>query len=149
MQHLTGWYHGERLIVCRDGDLAARRAPKREELLAATERDPARIQTAARRSAIHGAGPLPSRWRWVAWLKRRMREHFDLTITDTSFNFARKAEAIEAEAATDGLYIVRTSLGPEVLDDAATVQSCKSLARVERSFRCTKTVDLRVRPVHH
>jgi hypothetical protein len=78
-----------------------------------------------------------------------MRKHFDLEITDTSFSFARKIDAIDAEAATDGIYIVRTSLAADVLDDAATVRSYKSLAQVERAFRCIKTVDLQVRPVHH
>ena len=63
--------------------------------------------------------------------------------------FARKTDAIAAEAATDGIYIVRTSLAAEVLDDAATVRSYKSLSQVERAFRCIKTVDLQVRPVHH
>jgi hypothetical protein len=79
--------------------------------------------------------------------KHKMRKHFDLTITDTSFGFARKTGAIEAEAATDEIYIVRISLGSEVMDDAATVRSYKSLSRVERAFRCIKTVDLQVRPV--
>lgn len=81
--------------------------------------------------------------------KHKMRKHFDLTITDASFNFARKVDAIAAEAATDGIYIVRTNLAAEVLDDAATVRSYKSPSQVERAFRCIKTVDLQVRPVHH
>src|SRR3954449_4179737 len=79
----------------------------------------------------------------------KMAKHFDLTITDAAFSFARKTAEIQAEAATDGLYVVRTSLPVEALDDAATVRSYKSLARVERAFRCIKTVDLQVRPVHH
>src|SRR5206468_375708 len=79
----------------------------------------------------------------------KMAKHFDLTITDASFSFARKTTEIQAEAASDGLYVVRTSLPAEALDDAATVRSYKSLARVERAFRCIKTVDLQVRPVHH
>ena len=78
-----------------------------------------------------------------------MRKHFDLAITDTSFGFARKTAEIAAEAATDGIYIVRTSLPAAVLDDAATVRSYKSLAQVERAFRCIKTVDLHVRPIYH
>ena len=81
--------------------------------------------------------------------KHKMAKHFDLDITDTSFSFARKTAEIAAEAATDGLYVVRTSLPAEVLDDAATVRSYKSLALVERAFRCIKTVDLQVRPVYH
>jgi hypothetical protein len=76
-------------------------------------------------------------------------KHFDLAITDTAFSFARKTQEIAAEAATDGVYVVRTSLPAETLDDAATVRSYKSLALVERAFRCIKTVDLQVRPIYH
>src|SRR3954451_15230418 len=78
-----------------------------------------------------------------------MAKHFDLTITDAAFSFAPKTAEIQAEAASDGLYVVRTSLPAEALDDAATVRSYKSLGRVERAFRCIKTVDLQVRPVYH
>ena len=81
--------------------------------------------------------------------KHNMRKHFDLTIAETSFGFARKTDAIEAEAATDGIYIVRTNLAPEVMDDPTAVRSYKSLSRVERAFRSIKTVDLQVRPVRH
>jgi hypothetical protein len=79
----------------------------------------------------------------------KMKKHFDLTITDDAFSFARKTTEIAAEAATDGLYVVRTSLPEQTLGDADTVRSYKSLARVERAFRCIKTVDLNVRPVYH
>src|SRR6185312_12860369 len=79
----------------------------------------------------------------------KMRKHFDLTITDDAFSFARKSAEIAAEAATDGLYVVRTSLAEATLGDADTVRSYKSLALVERAFRCVKTVDLHVRPVYH
>src|SRR4051812_15419460 len=78
-----------------------------------------------------------------------IKKHFDLAITDTTFRFARKTAEIAAEAASDGLYVVRTSLPEATLDDAATVRSYKSLALVERAFRCIKTVDLNVRPVYH
>src|SRR6267154_347035 len=78
-----------------------------------------------------------------------MPKNDDMDITDTIFSFARKADAITAEAANDGIYIVRTSLAAEVLADAAPVRSYKSLSQVERAFRCIKTVDLHVRPVHH
>jgi hypothetical protein len=81
--------------------------------------------------------------------KHKMRKHFDLDIAETRLTFARKTDAIAAEAATDGIYIVRTSLAAEVLDDAAAVRSYKSLSQVERAFRCIKTVDLQVGPVHH
>jgi transposase len=143
-------FPGERLIVCRNPDLAAKRAHKREELLDATERDLARIQTAVarKRNPLRGATEIALAV-GVAIEKHKMRKHFDLDIADTKFSFARKTDAIAAEAATDGIYIVRTSLAAEVLDDAATVRSYKSLSQVERAFRCLKTVDLQVRPVHH
>ena len=143
-------FPGERLIVCRNPDLAAQRTRKRQELLAATERDLGRIQaaTARKRNPLRGAAAIALAV-GVVIEKHKMRKHFDLTITDTAFSFARKADAIAAEAANDGIYIVRTSLAAEVLDDAATVRSYKSLSQVERAFRCIKTVDLHVRPVHH
>jgi transposase len=143
-------FPGERLIVCRNPDLAAKRTHKRHELLDATERDLARIQTAVdrKRSPLRGATEIALAVGAVIE-KHKMRKHFDLAITDTSFTFARKADQIAEEAATDGIYIVRTSLAAEVLDDAATVRSYKSLSQVERAFRCIKTVDLQVRPVHH
>jgi transposase len=143
-------FPGERLVVCRNPDLAAKRAHKRQELLDATERDLARIQTAVarKRDPLRGATAIALAVGAVIE-KHKMRKHFDLDITDTNLTFARKADAIAAEAATDGIYIVRTNLAPEVLDDAATVRSYKSLSQVEHAFRCIKTVDLHVRPVHH
>ena len=78
-----------------------------------------------------------------------MAKHFDLTITDDRFTFARKTEAIAAEAALDGIYVVRTSLPAATLDDAGTVAAYKSLALVERAFRSLKTVDLQIRPLYH
>lgn len=143
-------FPGERLVVCRNPDLAAQRARKRDDLLAATERDLARIQAAVRRqrAPLRGTAEIALAVGEVV-NKHKMAKHFNLDIHDAAFGFARKTEAIEAEAATDGLYIVRTSLPAETLDDAATVRSYKSLARVERAFRCIKTVDLQVRPIYH
>jgi len=143
-------FPGERLIVCRNAELAAKRAHKRQELLDATERDLTRIQAAVarRRDPLRGATEIALAVGAVIE-KHKMRKHFDLTITDTKLTFARKADAIAEETATDGIYIVRTSLTAELLDDAATVRSYKSLSQVERAFGCIKTVDLQVRPVHH
>ena len=143
-------YPGERLIVCRNADLAAERTRKRQDLLAATERELGRIQAAVARKRAPLRGTAEIALAVGAVVDRyKMRKHFDLTITDTRFSFARKADAIAAEAATDGLYIVRTSLAETALDDRTAVRSYKSLAQVERAFRCIKTVDLHVRPVHH
>jgi hypothetical protein len=143
-------FPGERLVVCRNPDLAAERARKREDLLAATERDLARIQAAVarRRDPLRGAAAVGLAVGAVI-NKYKMAKHFDLAIAEAAFSFTRKTAEIAAEAATDGIYIVRTSLPETRFDDAATVRSYKSLALVERAFRCIKTVDLQVRPVHH
>ncbi len=143
-------FPGERLVVCRNPDLAAERTRKRPDLLAATERDLARIQAAVARQRAPLRGTAEIALAVGAVLdKHKMAKHFDLAIADAAFSFARKTAEISAEAATDGIYVVRTSLPAETLDDAATVRSYKSLSLVERAFRCIKTVDLQVRPVHH
>jgi len=143
-------FPGERLIVCRNPDLAAKRTRKREELLVATERDLARIQAAVRRKRNPLRGTDQIALAVGAVIERhKMRKHFDLAIADRGFSFARKTADIAAEAATDGIYIVRTSLTADVLDDTATVRSYKSLSQVERAFRCIKTVDLHIRPIYH
>jgi hypothetical protein len=143
-------FPGERLVVCRNPDLAAERGRKRAELLAATERDLARVQAAVarRRAPLRGAAEIALAVGGVI-NRHKMAKHFNLDITDTSFNFTRKTAEIAAEAAIDGIYVVRTSLPVETCDDATTVRSYKSLAMVERAFRCIKTVDLQVRPVYH
>jgi hypothetical protein len=143
-------YPGERLVVCRNRDLAAERSRKREELLGATEKDLGRIKTAVERKRNPLRGTAEIALAVGAVLNtHKMKKHFDLEITDDAFGFARKTAEIAAEAATDGLYVVRTSLPEATLGDAGTVRSYKSLARVERAFRCIKTVDLNVRPVYH
>jgi len=143
-------FPGERLVVCRNPDLAAERTRKREDLLAATEKDLARIKTAVERKRDPLRGTAKIALAVGAVLNTyKMKKHFDLDITDAAFSFARKAEEIAAEAAADGIYVVRTSLPEATLNDADTVRSYKSLSLVERAFRCIKTVDLHVRPVYH
>jgi transposase len=143
-------FPGERLVVCRNPDLAAERTRKREELLAATEKDLGRIKSAVgrKRDPLRGTAEIALKVGEVL-NTYKMRKHFDLDITDTTFSFVRKTEAIAAEAATDGIYVVRTSLEQATLGDAETVRSYKSLSLVERAWRCIKTVDLHVRPVYH
>jgi hypothetical protein len=143
-------YPSERLVVCRNRDLAAARNRKREELLAATEKNLARIKTAVgrKRDPLRGTAEIALAVGAVL-NTHKMKKHFDLTITDDAFSYARKTAEIAAEAATDGLYVVRTSLPAATLGDAETVRSYKSLAVVERAFRCIKTVDLNVRPIFH
>ncbi len=143
-------FPGERLIVCRNDELARRRAHKRQELLAATEAKLAVIATAVTRRLrpLRGAAKIGIRVGAVLG-KHKMAKHFELTIGEASFAFARKTREIADEAALDGIYAVRTSLAPETIDDAGTVRAYKSLSMVERAFRCIKTIDLQVRPVHH
>jgi hypothetical protein len=140
----------ERLVVCKNPLLADERARKRRELLAATEKDLDRIQRRVRRKTnpLRGAAEIGKAVGAVIG-RRKMAKHFETDIKDDSFSFTRKAEAIAQEAKLDGIYVVRTSLAAEQADAATTVRSYKSLARVERAFRCMKTVDLELRPVFH
>ena len=143
-------YPGERLIVCRNPDLARERARKREDLLAATEKDLAVIAAAVRRARKPLRGEAAIALKVGAVVNRRkMAKHFDLVIGEANFAFHRKAAAIAAEAALDGIYVVRTSLPQKALDNAATVGAYKSLAQVERAFRSLKTVDIHLRPIFH
>jgi hypothetical protein len=143
-------YPGERLIVCRNPALANERARKRGDLLQAAERDLAAIQEAVERTRRPLRGIAKIARKVGAVLDRRhMAKHFDLDIADDRFVFTRKAAAIAAEAALDGLYVVRTPVPADRLDDDAAVAAYKSLSRVERAFRSLKTVDLDIRPVFH
>ena len=143
-------YPGERLIVCRNPALATERARKRLDLLAATERDLAKIQERVRRgrNPLRGAAAIGEAVGAVLG-KRKMAKHFTRTITDHDFTFQRDTAGIAAEAKLDGIYVLRTNLAAEALDAPATVSAYKSLARVERAFRAIKTVDIEVRPVFH
>lgn len=143
-------YPGERLIVCRNPLLTAERRRKRDELLAATERDLARIRQAVTRQRKPLAGRTEIGLAVGAVLdKHKMAKHYELTITDTSLAWRRKDAAIVAEARLDGIYVIRTSLPAAVLTAEQTVGAYKSLARVERAFRCLKSVDLEIRPIYH
>ena len=119
-------YPGERLIVCRNRDLARERARKREDLLAATEKDLAIIAAAVRRARKPLRGEAAIALKVGAVVNRhKMAKHFDLVIGEASFTFHRKAAAIAAEAALDGIYVVRTSLPKRTLGDAAAVGPTK------------------------
>ena len=143
-------YPGERLIVCRNPLLAAERRRKREDLLAATERDLSRIKLAVERKRAPLRGQAEIGLDVGAVLdKHKMGKHYDLTITDTSFVYRRKEEAIAGEARLDGLYVIRTNVPATALTAEQAVGTYKSLAQVERAFRCLKTIDLEIRPVFH
>jgi len=143
-------YPGERLIACRNPLLAADRARKREELLAATEKDLARIQSQIRRrkKPLLGKDVIG-----VAVGKvidhYKMGKHFDIVIEEAALRHQRKQSQIDQEAALDGIYVIRTSVKPEIASAEQTVAHYKSLAAVERAFRSFKSVDLKVRPIHH
>jgi hypothetical protein len=143
-------YPGERLIVCRNPLLAAERARKREDLLAATERDLSRIKLAVRRTRNPLRGKAEIGLAVGAVLdKHKMGKHYDLTITETHFSSRRTEDTIADEARLDGIYVIRTNLPKEALGPDETVGAYKSLGRVERAFRSLKTVDLEIRPVFH
>jgi len=143
-------YPGERLIVCRNPLLAVERRRKRDELLAATERDLTRIRQAVERQRKPLAGRTEIGLAVGAILnKHKMAKHYELAITDDSLTWRRKDATIAAEARLDGIYVIRTNLPADVLTAEQTVGAYKSLARVERAFRCLKTVDLEIRPIYH
>jgi transposase len=142
-------FPGERLIVCRNRDLAAERTRKREELLAATERELTRIQEQIRRRQARLSAAEIGMAVGAVIDKRKMAKHFTLDIRDGHLSFARRTDQIEAEARLDGIYVIRTSMPAEHLDAAEAVQAYKDLSRVERAFRSMKTVDLDIRPIRH
>jgi len=140
----------ERLVVCRNPLLAQERARKRLELLAATQADLAKIAAATQRARNPLRGEQAIALRVGRVIERfHMAKHLELTITDTSLAWARRDQTIAAEAALDGLYVIRTSMPKDKLDANAAVAAYKSLAHVERAFRSMKTVDLNVRPIFH
>src|SRR6202045_1488816 len=142
-------YPGERLVACRNPMLADERARKRGELLDATEKKLIPIQVRVRRAKKPLRGKDKIALAVGAVIDRyKMAKHFALTITDDDVTFERKTAQINAEAALDGIYVLRTSLKPETLA-ASTVKTYKQLAKVERAFRSIKTVDIEVRPIHH
>jgi transposase len=142
-------YPGERLVCCHNPALADQRARKRDELLAATEKQLQTIAAATRRARapLRGTDKIALRVGTVR-NKFKMAKHFDLTITDEAFSFTRNQDSIAAEAALDGIYVLRTSLPAESLPEDDVVLRYKDLADVERFFRTLNT-ELDVRPIRH
>ena len=141
-------YPGERLVVCRNPLLGAERARKRGELLAATQVELDKVVAAVQAGKLGGAGPIGVKVGRVLG-RFKMAKHFTLDIADGRFAYTRNQPAIDAEAALDGIYVVRTSTTGDQLDTAGVVEAYKRLAAVERDFRSLKTVDLELRPIHH
>ena len=141
-------YPGERLVACRNPELAKRRAHTREELLSATEVELERVRRSVEAGRLRSAAKIGLRVGRIIG-RYKMAKHFVLNILDDSFAYHRDAQRIEEESALDGLYVVRTSLDASRASAAQAVHNYKKLARVERAFRSIKTVDLKVRPIHH
>ncbi len=141
-------YPGERLVACRNPELARLRAHKREALLAATEKSLTKIKARVDAAKLVGADAIGLRVGKVI-NQYKVAKHIALAIDDASFTFQRQHERIAAEAALDGIYIIRTSVPAAQMDAPECVRNYKSLAQVERAFRSLKTMDLKVRPIHH
>ena len=143
-------FPGERLVVCLNPQLAQERRRKRGELLAATERELEKIARAAARRTKTPLSESEIGLKTGKVVNRfKMAKHFKLTIETGRFEWARNEASVAAEAALDGIYILRTSEPRERLSAADTVRSYKSLSQVERAFRTLKGVDLLIRPIRH
>ena len=141
-------YPGERLVCCRNPFLAAERARKREDLLAATEKLTAPLITRVAAGRLAGAAQIGVELGKVI-NKYKTAKHFEVTITDDTLTMQRRQVQIDEEAALDGLYVIRTCVPAEQLDTPAVVTAYKNLSRVERDFRHIKSDDLDLRPVWH
>jgi hypothetical protein len=145
-------YPGERLVVCRNPHVARERARKREALLAATEQQLAQVKGSVEnpRGRLHGkpAGLIGERAGRVV-NRYKVAKHFQLTIADGRFSYARDEQAISEEAALDGFYVLRTSVGADTLTPQAVVRAYKLLRHAEQAFRAMKSPELEIRPIHH
>ena len=141
-------FAGERLVACRNPELARRRAVKRRSLLAATAKALDKVCGMVERGRLQGKDKIGVRVGKVV-NQYKMAKHILLDIEDKRFTYALDEENIQAEAALDGVYVIRTSLDKERISDEDAVRSYKQLTYVERAFRSMKTMDLQVRPIHH
>jgi transposase len=141
-------FPGERLVACRNPELAKKRAHTRADLLLATEKNLQKIKARVDDAKLQGKDNIGLAVGKVV-NQFKVAKHFELGITDSTFTFLRNEANIAAEAALDGLYVIRTSVQAQRMDADACVRTYKSLAQVERAFRSMKTMDLKVRPIHH
>ena len=141
-------YPGERLVACRNIELAKLRAHKRESLLQATEANLEKVRASVAAGRLRGEDKIGVRVGKVV-NQYKVAKHFELDISADALCFTRNTQSIATEAALDGLYIIRTSLPAAQADDAQCVRYYKQLAQVERGFRSLKSIDLKVRPIHH
>ncbi len=138
----------ERLVACRNPELSKRRAHKRASLLEATTQELEKVRRMVGRGRLHGQDAIGVRVGKVV-NKYKVAKHFRLTIEDKRFDFEIDTGKVAAEAALDGLYVIRTSLSEERMSAEQTVRSYKQLTQVERAFRSFKTLDLEIRPIRH
>lgn len=143
-------YPRERLICCRNPFLAMERESKREELLKATEKELEKIAAATKRKvrALKGKAAIGIRVGKVI-NKYKMAKHLFLTIQDSALSYQRNEISIQQESLLDGIYVIRTTVDRETMEAPETVAIYKRLSKVERAFRCMKTIDLHIRPVYH
>jgi hypothetical protein len=141
-------YPGERLVACRNPELGKLRAHKRQDLLAATTAELAKIQRRVAAGRLRGRAEIGLRVGRVI-NKYKVAKHFRVTITEATLTVAMRTDRVEAEAALDGIYVIRTNVAAARLTAAQAVRQYKALTRVERAFRSLKTIDLHVRPIHH
>jgi Transposase DDE domain len=141
-------YPGERLVACRNPELAKLRAAKRKDLIAATARELEKVASMVAAGKLAGRDKIGLRAGKVL-NKYKVGKHFDLTIQDAVFAFSVNEARVAAEAALDGLYVIRTSAAEADMSAEAAVLNYKRLAEVERAFRTLKGVDLQVRPIRH
>jgi DDE family transposase len=141
-------YPGERLVACRNPQLAKLRAAKREALLAATAAELDKVRAMVAHKKLAGGDKIGVRVGRVI-NKYKVAKHFTLTIEEDSFAYSIDQAQVKQEAALDGIYVLRTPLRPQTMAAAEVVRSYKSLSDVERAFRCLKSMDLKVRPIHH
>ena len=141
-------YPGERLVACRNPDLARLRTAKRKDLIAATERELQKVADMVAAGKLSGRDKIGVRVGKVIG-KYKVGKHFDLDIQDAALAFSANEKRVAAEAALDGLYVIRTSAAEADMSAEAAVLNYKRLAEVERAFRTLKGVDLHVRPIRH
>jgi transposase len=141
-------FPGERLVACRNPQLARRRADKRASLIAATTAELDKVRAMVARGSLRGSADIGVRVGKVI-NKYKVAKHFKLTIDDQSFAFELLQDRIAEEVALDGLYVIRTSVRQRLMSADDTVRNYKALTALERAFRSLKTIDLKVRPIHH
>jgi transposase len=141
-------FPGEQLVACRNPALAKLRAERRKDLIAATTTELEKVAAMVTSGGLRGAGKIGIRVGRIS-NKYKVAKHFNIDITDTSIRFSVNEHRVAAEAALDGLYVIRSSVAKADMPAEQAVLNYKKLAEVERAFRTLKGVDLQVRPIRH